>query len=212
MGQMTPKGKLGRSAAIWLALAAIVIVGLIPLRWHGFTCGRSHSVTFRGEAGEGEDVSDLSLGSVPGRFMLGWGRFYTGYPNDLPTGTPPQAVENTRYFFHEQALGSDAWGEVESPFTYPTTLGFAVMNREVPLSAHTRIEYRMLILPHWFVLALAAVTGSIMPLRVARRRRFSRRGLCPRCGYDLRATPDRCPECGDVVESQSTPDGIGAPR
>jgi hypothetical protein len=58
-----------------------------------------------------------------------------------------------------------------------------------------------LLFPHWSVV----LAGLILPcarLAVhARRRRLKRlatTGHCATCGYDLRATPGRCPECGTM--------------
>jgi hypothetical protein len=51
-------------------------------------------------------------------------------------------------------------------------------------------------LPHWLFIATSCGLIVRPVLRERRLRRESLRGCCTRCGYDLRATPDHCPECG----------------
>jgi hypothetical protein len=54
--------------------------------------------------------------------------------------------------------------------------------------------------PCWFlaVLLISVLAVVSSPLRYPRRRRWAQQDRCVSCGYDLRATPDRRPECGAV--------------
>ena len=59
--------------------------------------------------------------------------------------------------------------------------------------------------PWWAVVLVTAAGPAAWATSFLRRRRRRLRELarlCPSCGYDLRASPGRCPECGMVVPDE----------
>jgi hypothetical protein len=56
--------------------------------------------------------------------------------------------------------------------------------------------------PYWFF----AATAAAAPLRrlYRRTRRPAPTDVCANCGYDLRATPGQCPECGTPANVSTT--------
>lgn len=56
----------------------------------------------------------------------------------------------------------------------------------------------------WFIVATCVLPGWWLVTWRCRLRQAYRRthGLCPTCAYDLRASKERCPECGTPVPSK----------
>jgi hypothetical protein len=73
-----------------------------------------------------------------------------------------------------------------------TSLYCSIKSDELGSSIHFRIPYPLA--------TLVSFLASVFLVRNYRRtRKRYRAGHCSACGYDLRATPDRCPECGAPV-------------
>jgi hypothetical protein len=69
--------------------------------------------------------------------------------------------------------------------------------------------------PHWLLFLASATFPIVLAYRIGRKyfligHRLAS-GRCPHCGYDLRATPARCPECGatppECDQNSKTPPG-----
>ncbi len=84
-------------------------------------------------------------------------------------------------------------------------LGFAYGSGNVSQhQAWGQFWFLEIIVPNWALALLFAACPAVVMRQRRRERRRVAAGLCV-CGYDLRASADRCPECGRAVRASVEP-------
>ncbi|MGA2440326.1 MAG: hypothetical protein ABSH08_05175 [Tepidisphaeraceae bacterium] len=129
---------------------------------------------------------------------------YLAFNGGLPIGWRIQSPvrfqtrsDSAAFVKNHRAFGLFTFGIERIDYNLVTRMGLPINERG------WRVTF-----PLWW---LALFFGIVPAMAFLRRRRSTRdaSGLCIKCGYDLRATPDRCPECGTIPPkrelSQSEP-------
>lgn len=117
---------------------------------------------------------------------------------------PPEVLERAGgWYSHPRVLGQD-WQLFTGAGTtrHHDWLGLR-FTRGAFGNGESRYAFWSIRVPFWCmaVAALACPAEFVLAARRRwRRERRRSRGLCAACGYDLRASEKRCPECGALVE------------
>jgi hypothetical protein len=81
-----------------------------------------------------------------------------------------------------------------------SVLGFAIVDNRPANPPYLEFYIGpVIVIPYWILIAACLVVVSALAIRTRSLMARKRDGRCAQCGYDLRATPERCPECGALV-------------
>jgi hypothetical protein len=176
-------------AAASLALCAVMMTLLVRSYW------RSDAITHRTAAASFDLWTER--GSLTFQRMssplteweaVGWGWSST------PTAPPSPAWPDPGVRIGVHAAGFELY--VSDGGT--VSLGTNNMYGSTPVVAGSPPRVRVAV-PLWLGAVIFALPAIVVTVRRARCRRRRALHNCANCGYDLRATPGRCPECGSVV-------------
>lgn len=196
-GEVLPvKRRLFTLLSVLSLLLFVAVVGMwIQSHMIGFSLGRTSRKV------DGRYLVEEGWGLFSDRGSLGYARssfreslaFRASYdPN------PPQLLD--RRGFVQVADAAHVIGPIRDGDDFLHEMGFAWDATRANVLPVGEDERYYVMVPHWFPLLFTLPLPAYALARKVRRHIHSwhlrRAGQCPSCGYDLRATPDRRPECG----------------
>ena len=173
-----PMRRLARHLFTFCSAASLVLLVAVCVLW-----ARSY---WRGDAVSwGTPAGRAGVESVRGRLIVG------------RLAVPPAALANIP---RGRVITSAPADEAAAAVLEPGWSFATVQTSRVRTPGMTAEDVRI---PYW----LLAVATGVLPAWWLRRRARARRvrllGPCPSCGYVLRASPQRCPECGAAATARA---------
>src|SRR5688572_11445357 len=129
-------------------------------------------------------------GDEPHGCALFWSRGNIGFMRAAIGHIRSQEMEPREVDFESTGDRVDHFGRWNTKF--PASKRFAKFR----FAIFSGKEWSALLAPFWAVVLCTAVPPMATLAGVVRRSTRTPEGLCRTCGYDLRASPERCPECG----------------
>lgn len=175
-----------------LCAAACVASYIMPL-------GVTNTRHFRDSKGDVWGYSDTSVGVHDGRAYLHRLVFTRNDPSLRFSGRPGLSVVTS--------VRGEQFTDTWLPYKH-WARPFSPLGPRIRFGTITESQWTV---PLWALVALFAIPPIRWLVHHRREKLRNAAAVCVRCGYDLRASRDRCPECGQAIRMPASRKGSTMP-